>query len=602
MADLTDIQSSQSVKIVGSDNAGVETTPLVINDDGSANVSAEVNAAQTSGFYPDPNSYQQSTNQDLRIDSDSNLQVRAEVFVDAGSIRDDFSGSSLITTLAGTATFTNGSTTVVGISTTFGSDVGKKNYVKASSAANSAFGRVLSITSDTELELEVPYTGATTTATISFAHWKPELISSGTIAVASSLVTLASGTLSGAKSAITRAVDYCPLSMYVDLAISQRITNQTIIVGLQSEDGEKKIQLIFDGIDISTAKFKTTSSSNASDSQETTIIIPGLPGSAARLAYQLDLTPGGAAISINGIVKAVHRTHIPGPYDIMDAIVSVANAAVVTNTNVTVDTIFISNVDQLQVNNTFTGAPLKVQVIGAPQLNYSAFSYGTVATAATTRVVVRKTTYTEQTVNALRSIVSSSALDTAVGTGARAVVITYFDQNLAGPFEEEVTLNGTTAVNIAASNICYIEKMVVFTAGSTESNAGLISLRAGVGGAGATIGTIAATDNQTFWAHHYVAAGAVCNVTGISVSHNGTAVGSGAVFSLLAKGLSVSNLVDRQISDFIRLFGQSSTITRPYSSPIVINGPAKLTLAVAPDATTATTFRASMDFYEPVST
>lgn len=602
MADLTDIESAQSVKIVGSDSGGEETTPLAINSDGSVNTAAEIRASQTSGFYPDPHSYEASTDQNIRVDSDNNLQTRSEVFVDAGSIRDDFSGSSLTSILTGSATFTNGSTNVVGVGTDFGSSVGKKNYIKASSAADSAFCRVLTIISDTELELESPYTGATATATITFSQWQPSTANSGTVSVANSLVTLASGTLNGGSSKITRSVDYCPLSMYVDLSISQRITNQTIIVGMASEDDEKKVQLVFDGTDISTVKFRTASSSNVNDIQETIIIIPGLLGSATRLAYQLDMTPAGAAVSINGIVKAVHRTHIPGPYDVMNAIVSTVNTAVVTATLVTVDSIFISNVDQLQVNNTFTGAPLKVQVIGAPQLNYSSFSYGTIATAAVTRVAVRKTAYTEQTVNAQRSIISSSANDSAVGTGARKVVITYYDQNLAGPFEEEITLNGTTAVNIVATNICYIEKMVVTNAGSTGSNVGIISLKAAINNGGVTIGTIAATDNQTFWAHHYVATGAVCNVTGISVSHNGTAIGSGGLFSLLAKGLSASDLVDRQVSDFIRLFGQSSTVTRTYFSPVVINGPAKLTLAVAPESSSSLTFYASMDFYEPVST
>lgn len=37
MADLTDIQAAQSVKIIGADTGGVETTPLAVNTDGSIN-------------------------------------------------------------------------------------------------------------------------------------------------------------------------------------------------------------------------------------------------------------------------------------------------------------------------------------------------------------------------------------------------------------------------------------------------------------------------------------------------------------------------------------------------------------------------------------
>ena len=227
------------------------------------------------------------------------------------------------------------------------------------------------------------------------------------------------------------------------------------------------------------------------------------------------------------------------------------------------------------------------------------FSFGDVASASLTRKVVRRTTYTQQTTNAQRSIASASANDTSAGTGARTVKITYLDQLGNGPYTETITLNGTTYVNTTNTNICFIEQIEVITAGSGGVNAGILTLKAGINGTGATIGTINASDNQTFWAHHYVPTGKECNITGISCSHNGTTVGSGAVFGLFAQGINGSNLALTQVSDFVRLYGQSSTFSRVYQSPIKIDGPVRLEIYCTPESASAFTYRSAFDFFEP---
>lgn len=227
------------------------------------------------------------------------------------------------------------------------------------------------------------------------------------------------------------------------------------------------------------------------------------------------------------------------------------------------------------------------------------FSFGDITTSATTRVIVRRTAYIEQTTNAQRSIASASANDTAAGTGARTVKITYMDQTGAGPFTETITLNGTSFVNTVSTTICFIEKMEVATAGSTGSNVGILTLKAATAGGGATIGTVAATDNQTFWAHHYVPTGKVCNITGISCGHNGTTVGSGGLFTVQAFQIGIANGIEKQISDFVRLYGQSSTFARNYTSPIKFTGPARLQVYLTPETSSATIYRAAVDFFEP---
>ncbi len=227
------------------------------------------------------------------------------------------------------------------------------------------------------------------------------------------------------------------------------------------------------------------------------------------------------------------------------------------------------------------------------------FAFGDVTLAALTQAVVRRTAYTEQTVNATRSISSANAADAAAGTGARTVLITYLDATGAGPFTTTVTLNGTTCVATSVSNIAFIEEMRVVTVGSTGSNVGILSLFVNNTCGGGTIGTIAATNNQTFWAHHYIPVGKEANITGVSVSHNGTTVGSGGVFVVRAQVLVTANQAERQVTDFIRLYGQSSTFARVYTSPVKVPGPARLLLYVTPETASSTVYRGAIDFFEP---
>lgn len=74
-------------------------------------------------------------------------------------------------------------------------------------------------------------------------------------------------------------------------------------------------------------------------------------------------------------------------------------------------------------------------------------------------------------------LVSSSANDTAAGTGARTVRVTGLDANFK-PIVEIATLNGTSNVTLANSYL-RINLVEVVTAGSGLSNAGTISIKQG---------------------------------------------------------------------------------------------------------------------------
>jgi hypothetical protein len=226
------------------------------------------------------------------------------------------------------------------------------------------------------------------------------------------------------------------------------------------------------------------------------------------------------------------------------------------------------------------------------------FAFGRTVLSAVTVVELNETVYTEQASAAQRSIVSSSAADAAAGTGARTVKITYFDNTLAGPYTETVTLNGTTPVNTTATNIRFVEKMDVMTVGSGGSNAGIISLKAATGGGGATIWSIAAGSNQTFSAsNHYVPAGYTCFITGMLGGIKGADT---AGFLIKAAYPLTPNATELQISDLLRA-PSSGQSTRAYATPIVVVGPARVEMYVSPDSTSSRTYYGSFDYYEQVT-
>jgi hypothetical protein len=229
--------------------------------------------------------------------------------------------------------------------------------------------------------------------------------------------------------------------------------------------------------------------------------------------------------------------------------------------------------------------------------------FGRVQYGASSGVItpVRATTYTEQTTNFTGSVKSSSASDTAAGTGARTITITYYDQTGAGPFTETATLNGTTAVNLSNTNHSFIEKIVVASVGSGGSNAGTITLFTGAGGTGTTVGTIAVAtissgvgDNTTFWAHHYVATGKTFSLYDITCSTNGNQV---ATFHITADSVLVANNVENIISGFITVPISGPISNRIVSNPVKVSGFSRITIYVVSSGTN-THFFGAFDYSE----
>lgn len=327
---------------------GSEANPLTAN----------AIALTTSSYYNDPSNYVTGTSQ-IQMDSGGNVRVRGAITTEEGGARFDFSGSSLFTTIAGTATFTNGSNIITGSGTTFTS-LKNRQYIRKTSDANSLALAIASIDSDTQITLAADYAGTTATTTADVADFFVNT-GVGTASVSNSILTLASSTASGNDVYILKEGDYLPYSIRFNVAsISQRIANQTITIGLvnQYPNPTSGVYVQFTGTASNTVTFISKSTAAAGDTQTTTVTKSTI-NTAAATDYQIDVSNGQATLLVNNYIAATHRNHLPDPYQILSFVSAVSNSATVTNTNVNLDYVLLYNTNQVEVTSAFLGEPLK---------------------------------------------------------------------------------------------------------------------------------------------------------------------------------------------------------------------------------------------------
>jgi hypothetical protein len=102
-------------------------------------------------------------------------------------------------------------------------------------------------------------------------------------------------------------------------------------------------------------------------------------------------------------------------------------------------------------------------------------------------------------------VVSSSANDTAAGTGTRTLQITYMDTSNNLVVSSPITMNGVTPVSLGALRAKFIYWMEAVTGGTLETGAGNILLR--IAGGGATQEQISANANRSLSCRFAVPAG-----------------------------------------------------------------------------------------------
>lgn len=276
----------------------------------------------TGDFWPNPFHQRSFTDpwsiDNLRQDSEGNLSTRGAVTTDEGSFRDDFTGSALATTISGDIT-TNGTATVTGTGFLSNGVLKFGHYIKVSSHAETALARIARILSDTELELENSYSGASTTAAGSFQNYGQATGTGGSFSVASSVLSILSGTTTTSTTYIFRESDYGPMIGVWACSLSQRIANQTGYVGFQDAltAPTQYARFAFDGTSNTVVKCQTAFSTAASDIEETTVTLPSALTTASTQRFKVELRQDLCMFWINETPVAVHRLHLPDPYRVL---------------------------------------------------------------------------------------------------------------------------------------------------------------------------------------------------------------------------------------------------------------------------------------------
>lgn len=384
MSDLTDLQSAQTVKIAGSDSTGVESNFASVDTDGNiqANVNSLFESTDTStGFHPDNNDIELGSSR-LKSDVLGSLKIRGPTYSDEGSFRDDFS-SAFLTVLTGTLTFTNGSTVVTGVGTSFLTQLNYSNYVKLSADSNNFLLRINSILSDTVIELESVYLGAGGTGSGSKCFWLIQTGTTGTTTQNGTLGTIGVGTNAAGYSSIQSREDYCPFIFTVFGRVTQRIANQSTYLGYRETRTNPAVraEFVFSGTTNTTIDCVTASENNASNTQTTTITVPNGSNTGVDHQYVVEVQQDKVTFTIDGVIVAVNSNHIPGPYKVLNVFMGIENTGVTgSSTDLILDYAQLTNFNQTTVNT--AGSSGSTAVIQNESVNYITGSLTTSATTA----------------------------------------------------------------------------------------------------------------------------------------------------------------------------------------------------------------------------
>lgn len=286
------------------------------------------------------------------VDADGSLRMRASALTSRLNFRDDFPGASLNTALTGTLTFVAGSTTVTGTGTLFNAELSRDLYIKLNADGETAWTKVRRVLSNTSLELEVGYLGASGgPAASSSTKWPTTTGAGGSFTVGTSLVNILSGTTSGARTFIARDVDFALIHVdFVALRISARLATQTGFAGLFDNVAAPTQQaaFIFDGTVNTVVRCRSSFSASANDTQETVVTLPyGLTTNLTTVHYSIDITTNKVIFTIAGAVVATHSYHTPEQFTFMDVAVGILNTAIAVTSTVTVDMVLTRAFDQV---------------------------------------------------------------------------------------------------------------------------------------------------------------------------------------------------------------------------------------------------------------
>jgi len=189
----------------------------------------------------------------------------------------------------------------------------------------------------------------------------------GNATVSGSTLTLASGTTANSETYVVRAIDYFPVRLYLDMALSQRIANQEFFIELTNNPDPALetafARLRFSGTDNTKCFFESRSSTDGP--LEGNGVALSIGSTAVDMDYILGLMLDSAIFSVGHddvsreVIK-IHNDEFPGPYDVLYVRLRVKNGATppASNTNLTCAVLKITNANRVEITNTFRGDPI----------------------------------------------------------------------------------------------------------------------------------------------------------------------------------------------------------------------------------------------------
>lgn len=364
-----------SANITGSDQDNTDSTGIRGGTDGtvigneetdrlkaSTNIKAKRNQG-TLGHLADPQGVTGSVLEDVTSDKFGRLETFSLVQSDRSFFREDFSGSSLVISMTGTLTFTTSSTAVTGSGTAFTTETKIGQYIRLQSGTESDYRQIKSIESDTALTLVAAYgTGGSGSGYVS--AFNIETPTGGSVAAASSILTVGSGTTSGAIGGVYRTLEGSTLSIsFINTTISQRIANQTISIGLRSgsSTASRRAEFSFSGTDNTTFSCITSSTTAAANIETSTAYYPrGITSVTANTIYKISVLKDRVHFYVNDVLVATNRYHMAEIAFPLRAYILINNTgAAGSNTNVTCDC--ITSYQNHLTEVVATGSPLEVR-------------------------------------------------------------------------------------------------------------------------------------------------------------------------------------------------------------------------------------------------
>ena len=336
----------------------VEAVPRSLTPRGRLSLSS-----QTTNWIPAPQNFLTfGMGRALMIDTARNLVTRSQCLTDEGTFRDDFVGN-VTTALTGVCHFRLNEKHVSGVGTSFLSQIVKEQYLRLSTDGEDKVGIVSDVYSDTDLVLEDGYDGSTASGSGLVSNWKVASGAGGSISSAASILTIDAGTTGSSLTQVVRVGDYLPMTLTFYAAVSQRIVDQELVMGMMDDDpglANKQVSVVFSGTD-NTKCILRTSISNT-DIEETTITLPYGATTDNYNEYRLEIVGVQVIFLINQVRAAVHRKHIPSSYDSIDLHLAATNTGVPASpTTLSVDVLRFYNFDQVEIALATQGVPLDVQ-------------------------------------------------------------------------------------------------------------------------------------------------------------------------------------------------------------------------------------------------